>query len=309
LSKLINENKSNLTDTAFRKFKTGLESTKTYIESLEQEKEEEIRQFGELRAHEDTVAAIGLLTSYMAYEIMQPLEDNISVMSEARKTMNKADFSKPLPEEMVRDGWGWLESLENNTEKILHFVSFVRELSKHIASSVRREGRPSQFNLFDAWDTVATGFEDFTKKFGIEIFETVDHDLKIRFSRIDLEAMLTNLFLNSVDVLKRKKEGKRRIDFSASYGKDGLIIKFSDDGKGIPQKHIENIFEPFYTVSENTEDTAHGHGLGLAIVKKIVDRHDGTVSARSPAENYRGSGTTITINIPTEKIPRVVSRT
>jgi len=123
---------------------------------------------------------------------------------------------------------------------------------------------------------------------------------------IDLESILMNLFLNSINSLKRKKEGKRIIEFYASYDKNGLHVKFTDSGKGISSKHLQNIFEPFYTVGDKPEDVAHGQGLGLAIVKKIVDRWDGTVSARSPPSTH-SQGLSISIDFPANRVPKVAS--
>jgi len=306
LTKLLNQNKDKLTPSTFKKLKTDLSATKRYVESLESEKEEEIQKFGELRHHEDTVAAIGLLTSYMAAEIIGPLNNNVSVMKEVRKMMEATDFSKGMDESVVKDGWGWLGSLEKNTQRMMHFVSFVQVLSKHISLSVRAEGKPAQVSVYQAWDNVANGFKDLTKDNDIVVWEGVDRNLKVRFNMIDLEAILANLFLNSIDILKRKKEGNRKIICDIDYDKNGLNIKFVDNGRGIPSKHVEKIFEPFYTVKEKIEDAAHGQGLGLAIVKKIVDRWDGNVTAQSPPSAH-SEGLAISIKIPSAKVPKVAS--
>lgn len=294
-----------LPHTTFEKLRSGAAATKKYIEEQDTHMKEEIKQYGEIRHHEDAVIAIGLFTSYMASEISAPLAENIQVMANIRKTMETTDFKKIVDGNVVRDVWTRLENLEENTTRILHFTSFVRELSQHIAVSVGRKGKPTQFKVFDAWSTVSNGFKDFTEKFNITVSEDIDGDMTISFNRIDLEAILTNLFLNSVDALK-KKDGVRRIHFEATYS-NGLTIKFSDDGGGIKQEHLEHIFEPFYTIASNSEDTAHGHGLGLAIVKRIVVRHEGHVQKPdSPSTVFSDSGTTVTMSFP--NVQRVATK-
>lgn len=295
--KIIGLLRNTLPHSTFEKLRSGAVATKKYIQEQDTHTKEELKQYEEMRNHEDAVAAIGFLTSYMASEITAPLKENMQVIANIRNTMETTDFKKVIDDNVVRDGWAWIESLEDNTTRILNFTLFVRELSQHIATSANRKGKSTQFKVFDAWNTVSNGFKDFTEKFNIIVSEDVDKDITISFNRIDLEAILTNLFLNSVDALK-KKDGVRRIHFEATYS-NGLTIKFSDDGGGIEREHLEHIFNPFYRVAAEQEDTAHGHGLGLAIVKKITERHDGHIpKPESPSAVFRDSGTTITVSFP-----------
>jgi CheY-like chemotaxis protein len=72
--------------------------------------------------------------------------------------------------------------------------------------------------------------------------------------------------------------------------KKGKYIKISitDEGVGIPEKHLPKIFDPFYTTKEK------GSGLGLSTSFTIVDRHDGTIQVESDT----GVGTTFHIYLP-----------
>jgi two-component system sensor histidine kinase HydH len=56
---------------------------------------------------------------------------------------------------------------------------------------------------------------------------------------------------------------------------DGVEIAVIDRGSGIDPKHMESIFNPFFTTK------SEGVGLGLAIVSKIVDEHGGTITVES----------------------------
>jgi two-component system, sporulation sensor kinase D len=66
------------------------------------------------------------------------------------------------------------------------------------------------------------------------------------------------------------------------------VIKVIDTGKGIPEKMMEKIFDPFFTMKDS------GTGLGLAICKRIVDMYDGTIEI----ESKLNVGTTVTIKLP-----------
>jgi PAS domain S-box-containing protein len=76
--------------------------------------------------------------------------------------------------------------------------------------------------------------------------------------------------------------------------KEGKYIKISieDRGVGIPQKHLQRIFDPYFTTKEMS--SIKGTGLGLAVAYSIIKNHDGYIGVESEA----GSGTTFHIYLP-----------
>lgn len=70
-----------------------------------------------------------------------------------------------------------------------------------------------------------------------------------------------------------------------------VVLSVADDGIGIPQKHIDRVFERFYRVDKSRSKATGGTGLGLAIVKHIVAIH----SAKITLESEVGVGTTVQI--------------
>ena len=57
------------------------------------------------------------------------------------------------------------------------------------------------------------------------------------------------------------------------------MIKFSDNGIGIPVKKLEEVFEPFKFGHNEDDEEKHGHGLGLHIVKRIMENYNGDAEA------------------------------
>ena len=98
--------------------------------------------------------------------------------------------------------------------------------------------------------------------------------------------VLLNLLLNSVEALDRGG----RIMISASLNQDRLILQISDNGSGISETDLSQIFDLYFTTKTS------GTGLGLAIVHNIVEAHDGDIKVESLAEK----GTTVTIRLPIE---------
>jgi histidine kinase len=73
----------------------------------------------------------------------------------------------------------------------------------------------------------------------------------------------------------------------STFHDDMVEINFSDNGVGIKQDDLHNVFKPFFT----TKDGEGGVGIGLAIVRDIVNRHNGDLMV----ESEEGAGTTFTI--------------
>ena len=73
-----------------------------------------------------------------------------------------------------------------------------------------------------------------------------------------------------------------------------VIIK--DDGMGIPENDIPNLFEPFYRVDSSRSKKTGGYGLGLSLCKKIMDAHRGSILIK----NNDGKGITVYLGFPKE---------
>ena len=80
-------------------------------------------------------------------------------------------------------------------------------------------------------------------------------------------------------MLKKHEGDLSKAKYSISIKEDGDSLKlvFKDNGVGVPQEKIDQVFEPFYTSKKASE----GKGLGMTLVKSIVDKNKGTIDIRS----------------------------
>lgn len=124
----------------------------------------------------------------------------------------------------------------------------------------------------------------------LNVTTNVEPAVKLTGSRTMLCRALFNLVENAV---KYSCEGGS-ISLSAEKSKDWVIIRISDTGIGISSEELPNIFEPFYRVDRSRSRTVGGAGLGLALVKDIVERHGGSIEAKSTL----GEGTVFTLVFP-----------
>lgn len=106
----------------------------------------------------------------------------------------------------------------------------------------------------------------------------------IFFDKNQLVQVFLNLFHNALDA---KKEELLSINIATFIDKDIVYITFKDNGTGIPPADLPYIFDPFFSTKDD------GTGLGLSLTKKLIQNHNGTISAISGI-----NGTTFTIALP-----------
>ena len=103
----------------------------------------------------------------------------------------------------------------------------------------------------------------------------------------EIKQVVLNLVVNALDCME--PGGTLRIDLRHAEGMAEMA--FADDGCGMSDEVLENIFEPFFTKKR----VGTGTGLGLSITHRIVTQHDGEISATSAGE---GRGSTFTVRLP-----------
>lgn len=105
-------------------------------------------------------------------------------------------------------------------------------------------------------------------------FEITSPKLELDIDSQLIEQVLINLLLNAVDACKQTENPKIKVLASQNPNRD-IVIKVHDNGSGIPQEILENIFVPFFT-SKNT-----GSGIGLSLCKQIMLLHKGRIIVKS----------------------------
>jgi nitrogen fixation/metabolism regulation signal transduction histidine kinase len=98
-------------------------------------------------------------------------------------------------------------------------------------------------------------------------------DIVLTADYAQVEQVLINLIKNAVAAISDRKNGI--IQLRAFHAEEGIIIQVEDNGIGISDDNIEDIFVPFYTTREN------GSGIGLSLSRQIMQNHQGTISVNA----------------------------
>ena len=103
----------------------------------------------------------------------------------------------------------------------------------------------------------------------------------VNADREKIQQVVSNLLVNSIKYGYPKGTTEVSVE---NLIKNKVIIRVTDNGEGIPKKHIPRLFERFYRVDQSGSRKEGGSGLGLSIVKHIIEAHDEKIYVESEAE-------------------------
>jgi len=123
----------------------------------------------------------------------------------------------------------------------------------------------------------------------------VNDDPMVEGDRDRIRQVLCNLIENSI----RYTAPDGRIDITIGISDGKACIAVEDNGIGIPEEHLPNIFKRFYRVDKARSRRLGGTGLGLTIARTFVEAHGGTISVKSAVNR----GSTFTAHFPVDSSP------
>ncbi|MDP1763368.1 MAG: ATP-binding protein [Sediminibacterium sp.] len=253
----------------------------------------------------EKMASLGELTAGIAHEIQNPLNfvNNFSeVSTELVDEMNEA-----LAKGNTEAAQQIADDLKQNLEKINHHGKragdIVKGMLQHSRSSSGTK-EPTDINaLADEYLRLAYhGLRAKDISFNATMKTGFDESIgKINIVPQDIGRVILNLITNAFYAVTEKKKQmgdgyeptvsvitKRIVPLPG--GPQGVEVRVTDNGNGIPQKVIDKIFQPFFT----TKPTGQGTGLGLSLSYDIVKAHGGDLKV----ETKEGEGSEFMISLP-----------
>lgn len=113
------------------------------------------------------------------------------------------------------------------------------------------------------------------------------------YFQADPERLQQILFILTDNAIRNNHPGGW-VKLNGRIEKNGVAITVSDSGKGIPQQHLEKVFDRFYKVDDGSRAARKGSGLGLSIARGLVESHHGSIQLVSE----EGKGTQAIIHLP-----------
>jgi two-component system NtrC family sensor kinase len=220
----------------------------------------------------EKITAIGQLATNIAHQIRNPLA---IIGSATQYCMEKGEEENGLKK--------YFKIIYRSVQNANKIISELLDFAKP---------KPLEFKQNDINQILIELYRfikvDFLKN-RIRILRRFDRYLpKVLCDKESLKQVFFNLFMNSKEAMPHG--GVISIVTRYNSLKQTVEIAIKDTGKGIPKRHMPNIFNPYYTTKEK------GTGLGLSIVHRIITDHHGQILS----ESKEGKGTKMTITLPVQ---------
>jgi len=239
-------------------------------------REQELRDKQEQLVQAGKLATLGELTTGVAHELNNPLNNIGLFVGNAVDLIELAGTEK---EQIVGELRHAMQQVRKATQIISHLRTFGR------AAPASREA----ISLRQVIERALSLMQEQLRLREIEV--TVDLgpvEPVVLGNAIQLEQVFINLLTNARDAVAGSP--RKAIWISGSARSGVVEVAFADTGPGIPAGLERRIFDPFFT----TKDVGKGTGLGLSITYGIIKEHGGTISVVSAP----GEGATFLIHLP-----------
>ena len=222
----------------------------------------------------------------MSHELRTPLNAIIGFSE-----VISAEMFGPLSNPRYLDYAGYINASGNH---LLRLINDILDLSK--AESGKLELNEEAVDLESVIQPSILFVSQQAASGGVRLAVRLPPDLPhLRADGIKLQQMLINLLSNAVKFSSRGSE----VVLAAAVEPSGMLaIAVSDTGIGIAQADIPKVLEPFRQVDSALSRKFQGTGLGLSLTKRLIELHGGGIAIDSEV----GSGTTVTIRFPAERV-------
>ncbi|MBZ5632782.1 MAG: hypothetical protein LAO55_06575 [Acidobacteriia bacterium] len=223
----------------------------------------------------DRLAALGQLTAGLAHELRNPL-GTMKTSAELLERKVSAD------NEIAREMAGYIkQEVDRINSLITRFLDFARPRNLRLEKTDLHDMLDHAIELFDREKSGAAA--------AVTVFKNYSPDVPpVRVEAELMQHVITNLLSNAAQASPPGGVVTIKTRLAETGEGQKAEIAVIDRGSGIDPKHLESIFNPFFTTK------AEGVGLGLAIVSKIVDEHGGQITV----ESTPGEGSVFRVYLP-----------
>ena len=237
----------------------------------------------------------------MRLRLRENAEEKIQRENQNRELISNISHDLKTPITAIKGySEGIIDGIADTPEKIDRYVKtiynkandmdkLINELS--VYSGIDNNRVPYHFHKIlvgeyfkDCIEEVGLDLE--SRRFSLDYENLVSPDTTIIADPEQMKRVINNIISNSVKYMD-KPHGKIQIRILDEV--DSIRVEIEDNGKGIAQKDLQNIFDRFYRTDASRNSGTGGSGIGLSIVKKIIQDHGGYIWATSK----EGEGTCI----------------
>lgn len=233
----------------------------------------ELGRRSEQLVQNEKMAALGTLTSGVAHELNNPLNNISTSLQIILDELDDGDLQYQR------------ELLYESEGEVVRAQDIVKALLEFSRETEFTRSRESFKTLVENTIKLIQGEVPKDVSISVDVPDAIEADVDAR----RIQQVLLNLCINAIQAMENRGG---RLTVRAFQGEDekGFFFEVADTGQGIDENKLSKIFDPFYS----TKDIGKGSGLGLSVSKGIVENHGGWISVTSRP----GAGTTFTVYLP-----------
>lgn len=259
-------------DKAYNEIKEWSETLNIKVE----EKNEELKKIYSQIVQIEKLASLGKLSATVAHELNNPLEGILTYSKLVHKIISKNND-------------------KGDYDKVLKFLTLIADESSRCGKIVKdlllfSHKDVGEFKLCDLVEIIEKSLSLINHHIEINKIKLVKDFTSESFNLVcdpqKIEQAFISVLINAIESMS---EGGT-LTLNVTRDDRNITIRIKDQGKGIAEKELPNIFEPFYTTKENHKGT----GLGLSVTYGIIQQHKGEISV----EETSIKGTTFKIILP-----------
>jgi signal transduction histidine kinase len=221
---------------------------------------------------------LGNMSVEVAHQFHQPLQVIESYIDGCRNLLKRDRASR--------------SSLEKAFDGVSNAVRRASQIISQLQHFMKRQNPQLQATSINTIAENAIRLAEATiRKHNVDLQQQLTHGLPaINVDQLQITHVLLNLILNGIEAAAVGRFDNATLTIATSLqANDSIRVSVADNGSGIPEENISQIFEQFYTTKED------GLGLGLAQSRNIIETHHGRLWIESSDE----SGTELCLELPT----------
>jgi two-component system phosphate regulon sensor histidine kinase PhoR len=187
----------------------------------------------------------------------------------------------------------YLKRADKGVDRLIYIVKDLDMITKIEFGESKLET-----SNFDVLELIRNVFEELEmkavkKNITLSLENSGHTKLMVHADRERVQQVLTNLVVNSIKYGHNNGTTEVSVEPLGDYK---VVVRVTDNGEGIEEKHIPRLFERFYRVDKSGARTEGGSGLGLSIVKHIIDAHQENIFV----DSKYGIGSEFSFTLPLE---------
>jgi PAS domain S-box-containing protein len=228
--------------------------------------EAQLRQLQADHTHAARISTLGELATSIAHEVKQPLAAIVTNAETSLRWLSRDDAN--------------VEKLRQLTSRIISSARRANDIIQHVRSMAQRGERERvQLDMGEVLEEALlfVRHELESKRIDLAITAAPSRP-QILGDRIQLQQVIVNLIVNSVQAIAQAELAERWIRISITPAASGVLFSIDDSGTGIAADNLDRVFESFFTTKDG------GMGIGLAVCQSIITAHGGSIEAANHPE-------------------------